>query len=377
MIHTDNHKTCQTSRHTSERFVKHCGELHRSWVYTVKIEQTYQYPNRMKYIPQTDSFVEKDVKSLSYERNVRQPYGWIKESGTPPCEHLDVYVMTQKEYRLGDEDRIRIIGVFRRSDGDHKLVGVLEDRDVNDFSELTQGEKEDMHRLYPREDPGEGWFGRECAEEIIREFFRRKKRKTIIMVQHTESQHHVNGMIGAWGDWELTQRGKRQAYEVGKWLLQEGCGREFVMYASDLKRALQTAQEIGRVLGLQPVVTPVIREVNAGKGNGQPHEWYEANKEPEGEGYDPDYRPFEDAESDRDLWNRLYPFYQEIISNDEEKILIVSHGTTLSFLQSMLMGDSFRDIPRRRFRGAGGSVSKVILEPDGKAVAQYINQGVC
>lgn len=68
MIHTDNHKTCQTSRHTSERFVKHCGELHRSWVYTVKIEQTYQYPNRMKYIPQTDSFVEKDVKSLSYER---------------------------------------------------------------------------------------------------------------------------------------------------------------------------------------------------------------------------------------------------------------------------------------------------------------------
>lgn len=131
-------------------------------VYTVKIEQTYQYPKRMKYIPQTDSFVEKDVKSLSYERNVRQPYGWIKESGTPPCEHLDVYVMTQKEYRLGDEDRIRIIGVFRRGDGDHKLVGVLEDRDVNDFSELTQGEKEDMRRLYPRENPGEGWFGREC-----------------------------------------------------------------------------------------------------------------------------------------------------------------------------------------------------------------------
>ena len=164
---------------------------------------------------------------------------------------------------------------------------------------------------------------------------------------------------------------------MGKWLLQEGCDREFVMYASDLKRALQTAQEIGRVLGLQPVVTPVIREVNAGKGNGQPHGWYEANKEPEEEGYNPDYRPFEDAESDRDLWNRLYPFCQEIISNDEEKILIVSHGTTLSFLQSMLMGDSFRDISRRRFRGAGGSVSKVILEPDGKAVAQYINQRVC
>ena len=144
-------------------------------VYTVKIEQTYHYPNRMKYISQSDSFIEKNAKSLSYERNVRQPYGWIKESGTPPDEHLDVIVMTDKEYELGDEDRIKIIGVFKRNDGDHKLVGVLEDRDINDFSELTETEKGDMHRLYPREDVGEGWFGREYAEEILREFFNKKK----------------------------------------------------------------------------------------------------------------------------------------------------------------------------------------------------------
>lgn len=66
-------------------------------------------------------------KSIFYARNVRQPYGRIKESGTPPCDHLDVIVMTDKEYELGEEDRIKIIGVFKRNDGDHKLVGVLED----------------------------------------------------------------------------------------------------------------------------------------------------------------------------------------------------------------------------------------------------------
>lgn len=139
--------------------------------YTVKIEQTYHYPNRMKYIAQTDSFVEKDKKSLFYIRNVRQPYGWIKESGTPPCDHLDVIIMTDKEYELGEEDRVKIIGVFRRNDGDHKLVGVPVDREINDFSELSDEEKEDMHRLYPREDEGEGWFGSECAEEILEEYF--------------------------------------------------------------------------------------------------------------------------------------------------------------------------------------------------------------
>lgn len=151
-------------------------------IYTVKIEQTFQYPKRMKYIAATDSFIAKPVDSLSYIRNVRQPYGWIKESGTPPCEHLDVYVMTGKEYRLGDEERVRIIGVFKRGDGDHKLVSVPEEREIVDFDQLTEAEKDDMHRLYPREDPGEGWFGRECAEEVIREFFSRKKHKTIITV---------------------------------------------------------------------------------------------------------------------------------------------------------------------------------------------------
>ena len=82
--------------------------------------------------------------------------------------------MTDREYELGDEDRVKIIGVFKRNDGDHKLVGALEGRDIRDISELAEREKEDLHRLYPREDAGEGWFGRECAEEIVKGFFDRK-----------------------------------------------------------------------------------------------------------------------------------------------------------------------------------------------------------
>lgn len=345
-------------------------------IFTAKIEQTFAYPKRMKYIAKTDSFIAKPGDSLSYKRNVRQPYGWLKESGTPPCEHLDVIIMTDKEYELGDEDKVKIIGAFCRNDGDHKLVGVCLDRNIEDFSELTNEEKEDMHRLYPREDVGEGWFGRERAEEIIKEFYARKKRKIIIMVQHTESEHHVNGMIGAWGDWELTERGREQAFEIGKWLFKEQCDNSFNMYASDLKRASQTAEEINKTLGITPIITDVIREVNAGAGNGQPREWYKCNKKPQGSEYDPDYKPFDDAESDRDLWNRLYPFYEEIISNDMERIIIVSHGTALSFLQSMIMGYTFKDIERIRFNGNGGSVSKVVIEPNGKVIASYINQRV-
>lgn len=346
-------------------------------IYTAKIEQTFAYPKRMKYISKTDSFIEKDCDSLSYVRNVRQPSGWLVESGTPPCDHLDVIVMTDKEYALGDTEKVRIIGVFLRNDGDNKLAAVPLDRDIDDFSMLSDTEKEDMHRLYPGMYKGEGWFGKESAMQVVNDFFSQKKRKTIITVQHTESLHHTNGMIGAWGDWELTEYGRKQAFEIGKWLLHEDCGNGFNMYVSDLKRTQQTAEEINKTLGISPIITNVIREVNAGAGNGQSREWYDKNKLPHSSDYDADYKPFPDAESDRELWERLLPFYKDIISNDMQRILIVSHGTTISFLQSMLMGYSLEDIEKFRFNGVGGSVSKYVIEPNGKTVAHYVNQRVC
>lgn len=146
-------------------------ERSRPMLYTAKIEQTHRYPRRMKYLPETDSFIEKDVESLMHARNVRQPYGWIMETGTPPRAHLDVIVMTEKEYALGDEERVRIIGVFRRGDGDHKLVAVPEERPITDLSGLSEAERADLRRLYPRVGEGEGWFGRDRAEAILRDWF--------------------------------------------------------------------------------------------------------------------------------------------------------------------------------------------------------------
>lgn len=140
-------------------------------VFTAVIEQTPAYPNRIKYAAETGAFTETGDKSLFYERNVHQPYGWIKESGTPPSAHLDVIVMTDQQYALGSEVRVKIIGVFCRDDGDHKLVAVLEDRAADDFSELTDTEKADMHRLYPREGAGEGWFGCERAKQVVEAYF--------------------------------------------------------------------------------------------------------------------------------------------------------------------------------------------------------------
>ena len=140
-------------------------------IFTAVIEQTRQYKKRMKYIAETNSFIEKDGYSLGFVQKVNQPYGWIKESGTPPMPHLDVYIMTEREFALGDEVPVNIIGVFWRADDDHKLVGTLLDRQISDFSQLCDREKEDLSRLYKGKYDGEGWYGKKRAEAVVTTFF--------------------------------------------------------------------------------------------------------------------------------------------------------------------------------------------------------------
>ncbi len=40
--------------------------------------------------------------------------------------------------------------------------------------------------------------------------------KTIITIQHTQSVHHTNGMVGSWTDWELSDLGVQQANRIGE-----------------------------------------------------------------------------------------------------------------------------------------------------------------
>ena len=67
--------------------------------------------------------------------------------------------------------------------------------------------------------------------------------KHIITVQHTQSVHHTNGMVGSWTDWDLTDLGRSQADNIGRKLKEELAGKKAVIYSSDLKRAKQTADE--------------------------------------------------------------------------------------------------------------------------------------
>lgn len=195
--------------------------------------------------------------------------------------------------------------------------------------------------------------------------------KTIITIQHTQSVHHTNGMVGSWTDWELSELGINQAKKIGVKLKNELAGREFVMYSSDLLRAKQTAENVGSYLGLTPILRNELRERNLGKCCGKSVQWLRENIEQQEKTIDD--RLFSDAESRRDEWNRLKPFFDEIMSNDEENIIIVSHGDLLSVFNTMFLGLNVDTINDCEMFGLAGGVSYMFENNEGKRFIKRIS----
>lgn len=195
--------------------------------------------------------------------------------------------------------------------------------------------------------------------------------KTIITIQHTQSIHHTNGMVGSWTDWDLSEIGKKQAECIGKKLAAEMVGRNFVMYSSDLKRAKQTAEIVGQYMNLTPILAPELRERNLGKCVGKSVQWLRENIECQEKTVDD--RMFSDAESRRDEWNRLYPFYEKILSSKDENIIIVSHGDLLSVFNAMWLGLDVGLINQAEIFGLAGGVSFMFENNEGKHFIKRIS----
>ncbi len=195
--------------------------------------------------------------------------------------------------------------------------------------------------------------------------------KTIITIQHTQSIHHTNGMVGSWTDWDLSDLGKEQAKHIGDKMAKEFAGWNFVMYSSDLKRAKQTAEIIGQQLEVSPILATELRERNLGKCIGKSVQWLKANIECQEKTVDD--RMFSDAESRRDVWNRLLPFFQTIMESPAENIILVSHGDLLSVFNTMFLGLDVETLNNSEIFGLAGGVSRMFINDEGKRFIKKIS----
>lgn len=194
--------------------------------------------------------------------------------------------------------------------------------------------------------------------------------RRIIAVQHTQSVHHTNGMVGSWTDWELTDTGRADARGIGSALKKKLEGEDVILYSSDLKRAAKTSEIIGEYLGISPVLKRELRERNLGRCCGKSVQWLRENLECQERTVDD--RLFSDAESRRDEWNRLKPFFDCLMQDPHETVIVVSHGDLLDVLFAMFLGLPVESLAEKKISGFPGAVTELTANGSGERLVRRL-----
>jgi 2,3-bisphosphoglycerate-dependent phosphoglycerate mutase len=153
------------------------------------------------------------------------------------------------------------------------------------------------------------------------------------IVRHGESKWNVEGKLQGHLDSGLTESGIAQAKATGKRLV----GQRFnALYSSDLGRAMQTAEIIGRYIGLPVSVDQRLREINLGIFEGLTGKEVETLYPQELWQYllsGPDF-VIPGGESARQYFDRTIGYLEDIAQvQSGNSLLVVTH---LSVLESLL-----------------------------------------
>jgi len=191
----------------------------------------------------------------------------------------------------------------------------------------------------------------------------------IITVQHTQAVHHTNGMVGGSTDWPLTALGKRQARRIARRLRKElGMRPDYVLYASDMTRTSQTAQAISKALRLPIEYVSELREIKVGSAAGQSKAWLKEHQAlREGVPF-LDYRPLPDAESWREMGERVAVFLERLEAANRN-VIVVGHGGSLGTFVQRFLHIPVNATEYIWFHGRAGSVHRLEKQVEnGRAV---------
>ncbi|MCK4552400.1 MAG: histidine phosphatase family protein, partial [Tenericutes bacterium] len=174
--------------------------------------------------------------------------------------------------------------------------------------------------------------------------------------QHCQSEHHVNELTGGWTDTPLTELGIQQAKAVAEELCSLGIDK-CKLFSSDLKRANMTAGHIAQKLNIQINETSMLREINNGIAAGKTKEWASKNKLYESKTLSIDEPLWKGAETPRELYIRMESFILNILSEDNEDIVIVSHGIAIGYMISVWLKISIENLRNVFIKGNAGGIT--------------------
>lgn len=162
--------------------------------------------------------------------------------------------------------------------------------------------------------------------------------KKIYLARHGESEWNILSKVQGQKDVPLTDKGIVQANSLGNRLIHEEIDK---IYASDLIRAYETANIIGKINNVEVVSMKELREINFGIWEGLTNSEIKTRYQKEFNIWmrTPEKLHLTNAESLKELQLRAMRGINNIVrDNSIDNVLIVSHSATLKTIILGLLG---------------------------------------
>jgi len=198
----------------------------------------------------------------------------------------------------------------------------------------------------------------------------------VFVVRHGESVDNASGdRYSGITDSPLTERGLRQAEDVGRALQKEGIDR---IYTSPMKRAVMFARVIQSKTGGMLIIDRRLRELDYGDWEGLTHQevferWpklYTAYKQ------DPIKNRPPNSEDPREAAERILSLWSDILRSmsheNFHRVVLVTHNSIAKILLCSILGEPLSRYRERRIDNA--SITKIAIDKFGKAHIEYENK---
>ncbi len=160
----------------------------------------------------------------------------------------------------------------------------------------------------------------------------------LFLVRHGATTHSTEDRFAGASDVDLSPAGREQVEHLARRLSDDQLA---AVYASPLKRTMETAAIIARPHRLTPVPQDGLREIDHGRWEGMRRADVEAQFAAEYAAWDADPFTFapEGGESGLSVLARALPLVRQIVvAHADANVLVVSHKATIRLLISSLLG---------------------------------------
>lgn len=168
----------------------------------------------------------------------------------------------------------------------------------------------------------------------------------LVFETHSTSEDNERGVATGWLGGRLSSEGRTQAAELGRRRRDDGIS---VVFASDLNRAVETAQIAFGGSGIPVFLDWRLRECDYGAMNGMAARELEAERPRRLD------EPFPEGESWRAAVARVAGFLDELVTvHRGERVLLIGHVATRWALDQRILGRSLNELVASPFQWQEG-----------------------